>query len=120
VGADMGFLFPRNHDEAVRAPKMSRLPLVYDISWGNRDGRPVYSPQQLREMGYKAGIDSLIYLCIAFNFVREALGEINKTGKYSAMKNEDFVHIRKEIEDLIGLKEYYKIEEETVERTQKP
>src|SRR6185312_717864 len=40
AGADMGLLFPRNPAEAEQAPRACRVPLVYVMSRGNRDGRP--------------------------------------------------------------------------------
>ena len=39
AGADMGLLFPRNHDEAARAPQVCKVPLVYVMSRGNRGQR---------------------------------------------------------------------------------
>lgn len=116
VGADMGMLFPRNHKETVEAPKKSRIPLVYVQSRGNRDGRPLYCAKRLEEMGYKACIDALNYLLVSFHFAKKALQEIKKTGDYTGMTHEECMAARHEIETLIGLDEYYEIEEQTVER----
>ncbi len=116
VGADMGMLFPRNHKETVEAPKKSRIPLVYVQSRGNRDGRPLYSAKQLEEMGYGACIDALNYLLVSFHFAKKALQEIKKTGDYTGMTHEECMAARHEIETLIGLDEYYEIEEQTVEQ----
>jgi hypothetical protein len=38
-----------------------------------------------------------------------------ETGEYTGMSHEDNVAARQAIEDLIGLEEYYAIEEQTVE-----
>lgn len=115
VGADMGLLFPRDHEESARAPKDCDLPLVYVQSRGNRDGRPVYPMKQLAEMGYAACIDAQLFLLVSFHFARKALQEMKETGEYTGMTHEDNVAARQAIEDLIGLEDYYAIEEQTVE-----
>lgn len=115
VGADLGMIFPRNDEEAARAPKESDLPLVYVQSRGNRDGRPVYSLQALEDMGYAACIDAQIFLLVSFHHAKRALEEIKNTGDYAAMSHEDNVAARQAIEDLIGLEDFYAIEEQTVE-----
>ncbi len=51
VGADLGLLFPRTPQEAEEAPRKCRLPLVYVQSRGNRDGRPIFTRQELMDMG---------------------------------------------------------------------
>lgn len=116
AGADMGMIFPRNHKEAVQAPRKSKIPLVYVISRGNRDGRPLYSIPQLEEMGYKVAIDAILTVGLNYHFLRKALQEIKKTGDYTGMTQEEFVQARQDLEDTIGLEEYYEIEEKTVEK----
>lgn len=115
VGADMGLIFPRNDEEAERAPKDSDLPLVYVQSRGNRDGRPLYGMKQLEAMGYAACIDAQLFLLVSFHFAQRAMQEMKETGAYTGMTHEDNVAARLAIEDLIGLDEYYAIEEQTVE-----
>jgi 2-methylisocitrate lyase-like PEP mutase family enzyme len=115
VGADMGLIFPRNDDEMKKAPKACKIPLVYVISRGNRDGRPLPTGPQLADMGYKGAIDALTYLLVSFHFAKRAYQEIKKTGGFSALTNEQCVAARQEIETLVGLDEYYKVEEATVE-----
>jgi methylisocitrate lyase len=115
VGADMGLIFPRDDDEAARAPKDCDLPLVYVQSRGNRDGRPLYPMKQLADMGYAACIDAQLFLLVSFHFAQRALREMKETGEYTGMSHEDNVAARQAIEDLIGLEEYYAIEEQTVE-----
>jgi methylisocitrate lyase len=117
VGADMGLLFPRNREEAESAPQMSKLPLVYVQSRGNRDGRPLFSNQDLRSMGYKACIDAQLWLTVSFHHAKRALEEVYETGRYTGMTEEENVAARQAIEDAIGLEEFYSIEEETVEQT---
>jgi 2-methylisocitrate lyase-like PEP mutase family enzyme len=115
VGADMGLIFPRNDEEAERAPRDCGLPLVYVQSRGNRDGRPIYPMKRLAEMGYAACIDAQLFLLVSFHFAQRALQEMKETGEYTGMTHEDNVAARQGIEDLIGLEEYYAIEEQTVE-----
>jgi len=115
VGADMGLLFPRDLEEATRAPKESPVPLVYVQSRGNRDGRPLFNLNQLRDMGYKACIDAQICLLVAHHFVRKALESVRDTGDYDGLTQADFTRLRQDVEDLIGLEGFYEIEEQTVE-----
>ena len=116
AGADMGLIFPRNAEEMKKAPKQARIPLVYVISRGNRDGRPLPTAQQLADMGYKAAIDALTYLLVSFHFAKRAYQEIRRTGGYTGLSNEECVAARHEIETLVGLDEFYEIEEQTVEK----
>ena len=44
-----------------------------------------------------------------------ALKEVNDTGVYSGLSQDEAIDIRQQIEDIIGLEAYYAIEEETVE-----
>ncbi|MDX2155273.1 MAG: isocitrate lyase/PEP mutase family protein [Hyphomicrobiaceae bacterium] len=116
AGADLGLLFPRSLEEAERAPKVCRVPLVYVMSRGNRDGRPIFSSQDLRSLGYAAIIEAQLMLLPAFEAQKRALAELRSTGNYTGLSNDDAVRIRKEIEDTIGLEEFYEIERQTVER----
>jgi len=116
TGADMGLLFPRNAEEMKKAPKQARLPLVYVISRGNRDGRPLPTAGELADMGYKAAIDALTYLLVSFHFAKLAYREIKRSGSYRGLSNQACVAARHEIETLVGLDEFYQIEEQTVEK----
>jgi 2-methylisocitrate lyase-like PEP mutase family enzyme len=115
VGADLGLLFPRNPDEAERAPKVCRLPLVYVMSRGNRDGRPIFTRRELEQIGYVACIEAQVVLLPAFRAIQTMLAELRSTGTYTQMSEPEMVRARKDVEDLIRLEEYYAIEEETVE-----
>jgi len=118
AGADLGLIFPRNDAEMKKAPKQARIPLVYVTSRGNRDGRPVPSAAQLADMGYKAAIDAMTYLLASFHFAKLAYAEIRRTGGYTGLSPKQCVAARQEIEDLVGLDEFYAIEEQTVEKKQ--
>jgi 2-methylisocitrate lyase-like PEP mutase family enzyme len=115
VGADLGLVFPRSREEAEAAPRLSAVPLVWVQSRGNRDGRPILPLHELREMGYRGVIDAQIMLGVAVHFMKKALAELVANGSYTGLSNDEFVAVRKEIEDLIGLDAYYRIEAETVE-----
>jgi 2-methylisocitrate lyase-like PEP mutase family enzyme len=116
VGADMGLIFPRNDAEMKKAPRQAKIPLVYVISRGNRDGRPLPTGSQLADMGYKAAIDAITYLLVSFHFARLAYAEIKRTGGYLGLTQQQLVDARREIETLVGLDEFYGIEEQTVEK----
>lgn len=115
-GADMGLIFPRTAEETQRAPKDCKLPMIYVQSRGNRDSRPLYSFRQLEDMGYAGSIDAILSVGVQFHFMRKALLELRKTGDYTGISTDDYITARKQIETLIGLEEYYRIEEETVEK----
>jgi methylisocitrate lyase len=114
-GADLGLFFPRDDDEAKAAAKRSPLPLAYVLSRGNRDGRPLYAVSELEDMGYAMCIDAQLYLIASFHAAQQALREIKETGRYTGVSEEEAVAARQQIEDTIGLDEYYAIEEATVE-----
>lgn len=115
VGADMGLYFPRDLEEMKRGPKQSKIPLVYVISRGNRDNRPLPTAKELEDMGYKAAIDAITYLLLSFHFAKQAMQEIHRTGGYTGMTPQENVDARQQIENLIGLEKFYEIEEATVE-----
>lgn len=115
AGADLGLLFPRNVEETERAPRVCRVPLVYVMSRGNRDGRPIYTRDELREMGWVAIIDAQVMMLPAFVAQQRMLEELRATGGYTGMTNDEAVRARKAIEDVIGLEEHYEIERQTVE-----
>jgi methylisocitrate lyase len=116
AGADLGLIFPRDDAEMKKAPKQARIPLVYVTSRGNRDGRPLPSAVQLADMGYKAAIDALTYLLVSFHFTKLAYAEIKRTGGYTGLSHAQCVAARKEIETLVGLEDFYEVEEQTVEK----
>jgi 2-methylisocitrate lyase-like PEP mutase family enzyme len=116
AGADLGLVFPRNDAEAEAAPQRSKLPLIWVQSRGNRDGRPVYPLDRLKAMGYRGCIDAQLLLGVAAHHIKQALAEMQAAGVYSGIGDNQFTAVRKEIEDLIGLDDYYRIEAETVEK----
>jgi methylisocitrate lyase len=115
-GADMGLIFPTTHAEAVKTPQLARVPMIYVQSRGNRDRRPLYSYGQLKDMGYAGCIDAIFAVGIHFHFMKKAMEELRRTGDYTGMTEEEWVVARKQVEDIIGLEDYYRIEQETVEK----
>jgi methylisocitrate lyase len=115
-GADMGLIFPTTHAEAVKTPKLAKVPMIYVQSRGNRDKRPLYSYPQLKDMGYAGCIDAIFAVGIHFHFVKKALQELKRSGDYTGMTEEEWVTARKAVEDIIGLEDYYRIEQATVEK----
>jgi methylisocitrate lyase len=115
-GADMGLVFPTTHADTVKTPKLAKVPMIYVQSRGNRDKRPLYSYGQLKDMGYAGCIDATFVVCIHFHFMRKALQELKRTGDYAGITEDDFRVARKQVEDIIGLEEYYEVERKTVEK----
>lgn len=115
-GADLALIFPRNHKEALNAPKDSDLPLLYVLSRANSDGRPLYGYRQLADMGYKVIIDNVLTMFVNFHFTRKMLQELHHTGVYTGMTDAEIVAARNGVQDLVGLEDYYKIERATVEK----
>jgi len=114
AGADMVMIFPNTDEEARQAPKEIRAPLVYVNSEGNRLGRPLLPINQLEDYGYKMVNDAISAITVMYKNVKELFTRLKQTGS-TGMDQEVFRNIRKEIEDTMGLDEYYRIEEETVE-----
>ena len=115
-GADMGLIFPTSHAEAVKTPKLAKVPMIYVQSRGNRDRRPLYSNEQLKDMGYAGCIDAIFSVGIQFHFMKKALEELKRTGDYTGMTQDEWIAARKAVEDTIGLEDAYRIERETVEK----
>jgi len=115
VGADMGMIFPRTPEELRQATKLAKIPLVYVRSLRNRDNRPTPSSAQLADMGYKACIDAILYLLVSFHYAKQALTELREKGEFTGLSQDACVTARHDIETLVGLDQFYEVEEETVE-----
>ena len=114
AGADMVMIFPNNVEEARQAPREIGAPLIYVNSEGNRLNRPIFEIRELEDMGYKMANDAISAITAVFKSVKELFTRLKETGQ-TGMEQEVFRKVRKEIEDTIGLEEYYRIEEKTVE-----
>jgi methylisocitrate lyase len=116
AGADMVMCFPNTVEESQRAPKEIHAPLVYVNSQGNRLGRPIFSVQEFGDMGWKMVVEAITAPLVAFQALKRTYGQLAREGR-TTLDQGEMQAVRKEIEDLIGLEEYYAIEAETVERT---
>jgi len=115
AGADMVMLFPNTIEEARRAPVEARSPLIFVNSEGNRFGRPIFSIAELETMGYKMANDAISAIMMTFKSIKDLFSRLHETGR-TGMDQSVFIKVRKEVEDAIGLEEFYRIEEETVEK----
>jgi methylisocitrate lyase len=115
AGCDMVEVFPNSVEEVRLVPKEVQAPTIYVNSPGNRLGRPLLSWTELEEMGYKMALDSTTVAIAAARAVRDTL-ETYLRDERPPERHEVAVEMREWIETLIGLPEYYRIEEETTER----
>jgi 2-methylisocitrate lyase-like PEP mutase family enzyme len=115
AGAEVVMLFPNNADEARRTPQdLPGVPLVYVNSTGNRLGRGVFGVDELEAWGWKFANDAITTINVVARAMRESMVSLKESGE-PGVDAEEMVRVRKQIEDTIGLDEYYRIEEETVE-----
>lgn len=115
AGADMVMCFPNSVEESRRAPKDIHAPLAYVNSQGNRLGRPIFSVQEFAEMGWKMVVEAITAPLVAIQALKRTYGQLAREGR-TTLDQAEMQAVRKEIEDLIGLEEYYAIEAATVER----
>lgn len=113
TGCDMVEIFPNTVEEAKLIVKEVKAPMIYVNSPGSRKGRPLFSWQELEDMGYKMAIDSATVILSAVEAVRSAMTTYMQTGRPPANVASN-IELRRYIETLIGLEEYYEIEEKTL------
>ena len=114
AGADMVMIFPNTVEEARRAPKEVKAPLIFVNSEGNRLDRPILALQELEAFGYKMVNEPISAMCVIYSSVYELFSRMKQTGR-SGLDPAAAIRARKDIEDTMGLDEYYRIEAETVE-----
>jgi len=119
AGADMVMCFPNSVEESQRAPREIHAPLAYVNSQGNRLGRPIFSVQEFADMGWKMVVEAITAPLVAIQALKRTYGQLAREGR-TTLDQAEMQAVRKEIEDLIGLEEYYAIEAETVERASAP
>jgi methylisocitrate lyase len=102
-------------EESRRAPKEIHAPLAYVNSQGNRLGRPIFSVQEFADMGWKMVVEAITAPLVAIQALKRTYGQLAREGR-TTLDPAEMQAMRKEIEDLIGLEDYYAIEAETVER----
>ena len=115
AGADMVMIFPSTLEEARQAPREVKGPLAYTNSEGNRLRRPLFSVQEFQDLGYKLSTYPTALLCPVTQTIKSVVTNLLTKG-VSGQDPEQMIVWRKEVEDLIGLEEYYRIESATVER----
>ena len=114
AGAEMVMIFPNTLEEARRAPREIKGLLCYTNSEGNRLGRPTLSVKEFQEMGYKLSTYPTALLCPVTQEIKRVITNMMAKGE-SGLPQDKMILWRKEVEDLIRLDEYYKIESDTVE-----
>jgi methylisocitrate lyase len=115
AGADMVMIFPDTDKEARQAPREIMGPLAYTNSEGNRLRRPLFTVQEFEEIGYKLSTYPTALLCPVTQEMKRVITNLLTKGE-TGLDREQMIVWRKEVEDLIGLEAYYKIESATVER----
>jgi len=115
AGADMVMVFPNTLDEARRAPRDIKGPVAYTNSEGNRLGRPIFTEKEFEELGYRLSTNPTALLCPVTQEIKRVITNLRTQGA-SGLPQDKMILWRKEVEDLIGLEEYYRIESATVER----
>ncbi|MSP97354.1 MAG: methylisocitrate lyase [Betaproteobacteria bacterium] len=115
AGAEMVMIFPNTVEEARQAPREVKGLLAYTNSEGNRFGRPLFTAQEFEDMGYKLSTYPTALLCPVTQELKRVITNLTTKGE-SGLPQDKMILWRKEVEDLIGLEEYYKIESDTVER----
>jgi methylisocitrate lyase len=114
AGAEMVMIFPNTVEEARQARREIKGLLAYTNSEGNRLGRPIFTVQQFEDLGYKLSTYPTALLCPVTQEIKRVITNLRTTGE-SGLPQDKMILWRKEVEDLIGLEEYYKIESATVE-----
>jgi 2-methylisocitrate lyase-like PEP mutase family enzyme len=115
AGADMVMVFPNTLEEACRAPRDIKGPVAYTNSEGNRLGRPIFTEREFEELGYRLSTNPTALLCPVTQELKRVITNLRTQGS-SRLPQDKMILWRKEVEDLIGLDEYYRIESATVER----
>ena len=115
AGAEMVMIFPNTVEEVRQAPREIKGLLAYTNSEGNRFGRPLFSVQEFEDMGYKLATYPTALLCPVTQEMKRVITNLKTRGE-TGLPQDKMIVWRKEVEDLIGLEEYYEIESETVER----
>ena len=115
AGAEMVMVFPNNLEEARLAPREIKGPVAYTNSEGNNFGRPVFTLREFQDMGYKLATYPAQLLAPATQEMKRIITNIKQNG-LTGFPDEKMAAWRREIEAMIGLEEYYRIEAATVER----
>jgi methylisocitrate lyase len=114
AGADAVMAFPNTMEEAVTFPGKIPGHVWFANLHGNRVGRPILTPRQLKEFGYAALADGWIFFMAAFSAIQATIAGFTLDGGFPAPV--DAIGVRKAIEEAMHFDEMYRIEEQTTER----
>jgi 2-methylisocitrate lyase-like PEP mutase family enzyme len=114
AGCDMVEIFPNNLEEVRLAPKEIHAPVIYVNSPGNRLGRPVCSWRELEENGYKMVLDSTTAMLAAAQSIHETFSVYMREER-PPLDRESSIRAREWLETILGLPDYYGVEEKTTE-----
>lgn len=115
AGAEMVMIFPDTEKDARQAPREIKGALAYTNSEGNRLRRPLFTIDEFERIGYKLSTYPTALLCPVTQEMKRIITNLRTRGE-TGLDREKMIVWRKEVEDLIGLEEYYRIESETVEK----
>jgi 2-methylisocitrate lyase-like PEP mutase family enzyme len=115
AGAEIVMIFPDDKEQTQRLPQdLPDVPLLYVNSTGNRFKREVFTTEELEEWGWKFVNDAISLINVSAQAMRKLLVTWKETGE-PGLDPEETMHVRNQIESTIGLDEYYRIEDATVE-----
>lgn len=114
AGAEMVMISPDTDQDARRAPKDIQGHVVTINSEGNRFGRPLYTAREFRDIGYKMATYPTALLCPITQEMKRVLQHLIGHGE-TGLPQKEMITWRDEVENILGLEEYYKIESDTVE-----
>ena len=66
-------------------------------------------------MSYKMANDAISAIMVTFKGIKDLFLRLRETGR-TGMDQSVLIKVRKEVEDAIGLEQFYRIEEETLEK----
>jgi len=107
AGAEVGMLFPRTREEMEYVADHAEGPITFVLS-DNYEPRP--TTEELQELGYGMVIYPTAAPVVITKYIRELYESIHNQGETN-WDPEEYGNIRSYIEDIIGLPEYYNIEE---------
>src|SRR5467141_2512647 len=94
---------------------MRRVAIVTSSRLRRGSGTQELAPSaQLEAMDYKMVNDAISAITTMFKSVKDLFVRLKETSS-TGMDQAVFAKVRKELEDVIGLEEYYRIEEQKVE-----
>lgn len=115
AGADMIMMYPETSEDIKRTPKEVHGPINYGISTKLTISGAGLSLRELGALGYKVVNYGHVPELASYKAARDALMQLKETG-HVKLGSTVFTPIVEEIEELIGLPNYYRIENATTEK----